>query len=96
MEPCRRQRPERSEDAAREQAAEGRTAKRFRPDKKQRVEEARSGFAAGKLKIREKPSVKNIFCAFYKAVLDGLVLLHELNFSGINLDLILKKGIIEV
>ena len=32
VEPCRRQRPERSEDAAREQAAEGRTAKRFRPD----------------------------------------------------------------
>ncbi len=29
-------------------------------------------------------------------MLDGLVLLHELNFSGINLDLILKKGIIEV
>ena len=40
VEPCRRQRPERSEDAAREQAAEGRPAKRFRPDKKQRVEEA--------------------------------------------------------
>ena len=33
VEPCRRQRPERSEDAAREQAAEGRPAKRFRPDK---------------------------------------------------------------
>ena len=33
-EPCRRQRPERSEDAAREQAAEGRMAKRFRPGKK--------------------------------------------------------------
>ena len=32
VEPCRRQRPERSEDAAREQAAEGRPAKRFRPD----------------------------------------------------------------
>ena len=31
-----------------------------------------------------------------KRMLDGLVLLHELNFSGINLDLILKKGIIEV
>ena len=40
VEPCRRQRPERSEDAAREQAAEGRTAKRFRPDKKQRAEGA--------------------------------------------------------
>ena len=34
VEPCRRQRPERSEDAAREQAAEGRMAKRFRPGKK--------------------------------------------------------------
>ena len=40
VEPCRRQRPQRSEDATREQAAEGRPAKRFRPDKKQRVEEA--------------------------------------------------------
>ena len=30
-EPCRRQRPERSEDAAREQAAEERVAKKFRP-----------------------------------------------------------------
>jgi len=29
-------------------------------------------------------------------MLDGLVLLHELNFSGINLDLILKKSIIEL
>jgi len=29
-------------------------------------------------------------------MLGGLVLLHELNFSGINLDLILKKDIIEV
>ena len=34
VEPCRRQRPQRSEDAAREQAAEGRMAKRFRPGKK--------------------------------------------------------------
>ena len=31
VEPCRRQRPERSEDAAREQAAEGRLAKKLRP-----------------------------------------------------------------
>ena len=34
VEPCRRQRPERSEDAAREQAAEGRIAKKFRPEVK--------------------------------------------------------------
>ena len=34
VEPCRRQRPERSEDAAREQAAEGRPANGVRPGKK--------------------------------------------------------------
>ena len=41
VEPCRRQRPERSEDAAREQAAEGRMAKRFRPEIKKANESIR-------------------------------------------------------
>jgi len=42
-----------------------------------------------------KPTNGQAVCGL-KRKLDGLVLLHELNFSGINLDLILKKGIIEV
>ena len=41
VEPCRRQRPERSEDAAREQAAEGRMAKRFRHEIKKANESIR-------------------------------------------------------